>query len=96
MNEQKEPRGFRFEWVVALLTIVMGILAYSLWMRIQQVDPLRRCADAFESSYTAVDTTLVDRMKVTDSTGVRTTCGALRESGAIDQLPRRQLRRPGG
>ena len=95
--EQGEPRGFRFEIVVVLLTIVMGVLAASLYVRIQRVDPVRRCADAYESSYTAVDTTLVDRMKVRKRDGGgRTTCAVLRAGGAIDSLPRRQLRRPGG
>ena len=94
---EQEARGFRFEIVVVLLTIVMAVLAYSLYIRVQQVDPVRRCADAYESSYTAVDTTLVDRMKVRNTEGGgRTTCAALRASGAIDQLPRRQLKRPGG
>jgi hypothetical protein len=95
--EESEPRGFRFEIVVAILTIVMVVLAASLYVRIQQVDPVRRCADAYESSYTAVDTTLVDRMKVKKRDGRgRTTCAAVRASGAIDSLPRRQIRRPGG
>ena len=94
--EESEPRGFRFEIVVAILTIIMVVLAASLYVRIQQVDPVRRCADAYESSYTAVDTTLVDRMKVRNRNGGgRTTCAELRERGAIDSLPRRQLRRPG-
>ena len=95
--EEPEPRGFRFEIVVVILTIVMVVLFVLLIVRIREVDPVRRCADAYESSYTAVDTTLVDRMKVRNRDGGgRTTCAAVRESGAIDSLPRRQIRRPGG
>jgi hypothetical protein len=87
--------GCRFIFVTAMALFVMFILATILWLRIRNVDPVRRCANAYNSSYTAIDTTLVDRINVRTPDGAgRTTCAELRHGGLIDRLPPEQKRRP--
>ena len=87
--------GFRFIFVATLALFVMFILAAILWQRIRSVDPVRRCANAYNSSHTAIDTTLVDRINVRTPDGAgRTTCAELRHSGLVDRLPPEQKRKP--
>jgi hypothetical protein len=86
--------------LIFMSALVMSVLAITLWKRLTGVDPLVRCAAAYESSYTAVDTSLVDRIKVNKpNTKIRTTCRELRLNGAINSVPRDKLRakrpRPG-
>jgi hypothetical protein len=92
-----DPRSGGFIWQIipVLMLVIIGLLAMTLYRRVAAVDPVRRCADAYESSYTPVDTTLVDRIKVRtlDRTS-HTTCGELRASGAVRMLPKRnQMKR---
>jgi hypothetical protein len=85
--------GFHWMGLFVVGFLLMGFLSLTLWHRVMQVDPVQRCADAYESSYTKVDTTLVDRMSVRSPTGgPHTTCGVLRLNGSVDKLPRRELR----
>jgi hypothetical protein len=87
--------GCRFILVSTAMIFVMFILATILWQRIRSVDPLRRCEAAYNSSYTPVDTSLVDQIKVRTPDGEgRTTCGELRATGLIDQLPKKEVRSP--
>lgn len=85
--------GFRWQIIPVIMVVFMALLATILWRRVQQVDPVQRCADAYESSYTAIDTTLVDRMRVRapDGNG-RTSCGVLRLNGTVNTVPRRNVR----
>jgi hypothetical protein len=82
-----------FKW--ELLPLVMGglllFLGWQLWRRIRDVDPLQRCASAYENVHTAVDSGLVDRMAVRwPERADRTSCGELRSAGRLNRLPRRQ------
>lgn len=73
---------------------LMLLLGVQLWRRLDRIDPVRRCASAYEGVHTAVDSGLVDRIEVRwPDRQTRTTCGALRTSGELDRLPKRQ---PGG
>lgn len=93
--EQPESGFFRWQLVAALLAGVMLLLAFTLWRRLEHVDPRGRCVAAYESSRTPVDSSLVDGIRVAtpDRTG-HTTCGALRAAGALENVPSRQ-QRPG-
>jgi hypothetical protein len=87
--------GCRFALGAILILVAMLMLCGVLWRRVHQVDPLQRCAVAYKSSYTAVDTTLVDRIKVRTPDGQgRTTCGRLREEGRVNHVPEQERRRP--
>ena len=84
---------FRWEVLALLMGGLLLFLGYQLWRRIQDVDPLQRCAGAYENVHTAVDTGLVDGIEVRwPQRADRTTCGALRAAGQLSRLPRR----PGG
>lgn len=92
LAEGDEPQSGGFIWQIipVLMLIIMGLLAMSLYRRVAMVDPVRRCADAFESSYNPTDTMLSDRIKVrTPDRAGHTTCGQLRASGALHLLPKR-------
>ncbi|MEO5510330.1 MAG: hypothetical protein ABIS27_06840 [Longimicrobiales bacterium] len=87
--------GCRFIIGATLILSVMLLLCSILWKRVRQVDPLQRCSTAYKSSYTAVDTTLVDRIRVRTPQGDgRTTCGQLREAGRVNHVPPREKKRP--
>ncbi len=87
--------GCRFFFVTGLMLVVMFIMGMIVYQRIRNVDPVRRCSNAYKSSYTAVDTTLVDRIRVRTPDGSgRTTCAELRKSGAVDRLAPEQVNRP--
>lgn len=86
--------AFRWELVVLVMGALLLFLAYQLWRRIQDVDQRQRCQGAYENVHTAVDSGLVDGIVVRwPDRDTRTTCGALRRSGELSRLPRRQ---PGG
>jgi hypothetical protein len=82
--------GFRWELLAVLMASLLLFLGVQLWRRIRDVDPLQRCASAYENVHTAVDSGLVDGIAVRspDQPG-RTTCGALRGAGRLERLPRR-------
>lgn len=84
-----ETGAFRWEWVAVLMAALLVLLTFQLWRRVRDVDPLQRCAGAYENVHTALDTSLVDRIEVRrpDRAG-RTTCGELRAAGELERLPR--------
>lgn len=84
--QQDEQRGcFRWELVVAFMALLLVMLGYQLYRKLEGVDPLQRCKGAYDNVHTAVDTSLVDgiAVRVADT---RTTCGALRHGGQLDSL----------
>ena len=82
---------FRWEAVALFMGALLLFLAFQLWRRIRDVDPLQRCAGSYENVHTAVDSGLVDRIPVRwPDRATRTTCGALRTGGELERLPRRQ------
>jgi hypothetical protein len=88
---REERRFFKWELIVVFMGGLMLLLAFQLWRRLDRVDPLLRCAGAYEGVHTAVDSSLVDRISVRwPDRDTRTTCGALREAGELARLPRRQ------
>ncbi len=93
--ERSRLPGCRSLVVMAMMVGLIVLLASILWQRIRQVDPVRRCANAYNSSHTPIDTTLVDRINVRTPDGTaRTTCGELRQGGVVDRLPRQEPTRP--
>jgi hypothetical protein len=71
--------------------VLLLLLAVQLWQRIRNVDPLQRCAAAYENVHTAVDSGLVDGIAVRwPARSDRTSCGALRAAGHLQHIPRRQ------
>ena len=88
-TEPQASGGYHWHLMVVVSAVVMGFLALSLWRRMSQVDPVARCAYAYHSSYTPLDTTLVDRIKVRSPDGNgKTTCEVLRRNGSVDRIPR--------
>ncbi|NJD09067.1 MAG: hypothetical protein FIB01_01035 [Gemmatimonadetes bacterium] len=92
-GEPAERGGFRWELVALLMGGLLLFMGYQVWRRIRDVDPLERCAAAYDHVHTAVDSGLVDRIDVRwPGPRDRTNCGALRAGGRLQTLPRR----PGG
>jgi hypothetical protein len=90
----RSSTGCSWPVLIFITLLVMTVLSVTLWRRLNGVDPIQRCADAYGSSYTAIDTTLVDRIRVRVPNGEgKTTCGQLRKSGAVRLAPRRSLQR---
>ena len=95
MPQEAQGGGFRWQAVMVLMALVLVLLSLQLVRRFRIIDPVRRCADLYASSRTAVDTSLVDGIRVrVPEDGSHTTCAALRASGAVDRMPKRQLRTP--
>jgi hypothetical protein len=88
-NESGNGGFFRWQLVAGLMAAVMVLLAFILWRRLERVDPLGRCVTAYESARTATDTSLVDGIRVpTPDRSGRITCGELRTTGALENVPR--------
>lgn len=90
-TESTEERGgFRWELLALLMGALLLFMGYQVWRRVQGVDPRVRCASAYQNVHTAVDSGLVDRIGVRwPRHEDRTTCGALRGEGRLENLPRR-------
>jgi hypothetical protein len=84
--------GYVWHALIVVGTIAMLLMVFSLWRRVRQINPVERCAHAYWSSYTAVDTGLVDAMKVRSPDGNgHTTCEVLRKNGAVNTVPRTEI-----
>jgi hypothetical protein len=89
-REARSPRPFKWELLALMMAALLLLLGVQLWRRIRDVDPLQRCASAYENVHTAVDSGLVDRMAVRWPTRAdHSTCGKLRSAGRLERVPRR-------
>ena len=80
---------FRWELVVLIMGGLLLLLAFQLWRKLDNVDPLRNCAGKYDNVHTAVDTSLVDGIVVRwPDRETKTTCGALRRAGELQNVPR--------
>lgn len=84
-----DRRTFKWQYLAVVLAGMMVFLGFQLWRRLENVDPLRRCVGAYVNVHTAVDSSMVDRMRVRSNDGRgKITCGELRSRGALRNVPR--------